>query len=238
MKTFAFVFARGGSKGVPNKNIRTLGGKPLLAYSIEMARQILEIQRVFVSTEDMQIAKIAEEWGASVIHRPADLAKDDSAEWLAWRHAVHSVEEDEGQFDIFVSLPTTSPLRNKGDVEACLALLDDQTDMVIAISATTRSPWFNMVHMTEDHSVRLILGGDKPYIRRQDVPEAFDITTVAYVTRPQFIRERNGIFEGRVKAIKIPQERALDIDTELDFQIAEFLWSKNDSNSVGEANAK
>lgn len=226
MKTYSFVFARGGSKGVPGKNIRSLAGKPLLAYSLELARQVPVIQKLFVSTEDDRIAKVAKEWGGTVIPRPAELAQDDSPEWLAWLHAVEWVQQNVGTFDVFISIPATSPLRNSDDVKACLDRLDDDTDMVVTITDTNHSPWFNMVRLTEDGYARLLIEGEQCFNSRQDVPLAFDMTTVAYVTRPQFILEANGIFEGRVKAVKIPEERALDIDTELDFQIAEFLMGK------------
>ena len=103
MKIFAFIFARGGSKGVPGKNIREMCGKPLISYSINIARKIKSIEKVFVSTEDSQIAGIASDLGAVVIPRPIDLSKDDSPEWLAWQHAVKWVEENVQSFDTFVS---------------------------------------------------------------------------------------------------------------------------------------
>ena len=226
MKTFAFVFARGGSKGVPGKNIRGFSGQPLLAYSLEIAKKILEISNVFVSTEDLQIAKIAKIWGAIVIDRPVELAQDESSEWLAWQHAVEWVKEHHGDFDRFVSLPATSPLRNETDVKACLNALDDETDMVITTTETNRSPWFNMVRVGEDNHISLLFEGDKKFVRRQDVPKAYDMTTVAYVTRPSFIMLESGILNGRTKAVMIPTERAIDIDTEFDWEIAEYLMDK------------
>jgi N-acylneuraminate cytidylyltransferase len=227
MKTYAFIFARGGSKGVPGKNIRTLAGKPLLAYSIELAKKINSLKEIFVSTEDEQIKMIAIKWGATVIPRPSELAQDNSPEWHAWQHALEWVNNERGDFDIFISLPCTAPLRDINDVEKCLNQIDDATDIVITITDTSHSPWFNMVRPTENGYIRLLIDGGQQYFRRQDAPKAFDMTTVAYVTRPNFIRQASGIFEGRVKAIIIPEERALDIDTELDFQIAEFLLQKN-----------
>lgn len=230
MKTIAFIFARGGSKGVPGKNIRPLGGKPLLAYSIEIARSCVQIDDVFVSTEDRKIKDTALEWGARVIDRPAELAQDNSPEWLAWRHAVKWVQENVTPFDVFISLPATSPLRDQSDVELCLKQLDEKTDIVVTITDSDRSPWFNMVRVLDDGQVKLLIEGAQRYTRRQDTPEAFDMTTVAYVTRPEFILKENNIFSGRVRAVKIPKNRALDIDTELDFQFAEFLIEKKTGN--------
>jgi len=93
MRTFAFIFARGGSKGVPGKNIKEICGKPLIAYSIEIAKEIKSIEKIFVSTEDDNIATVAKEFGADIIPRPHLLAKDDSPEWLAWQHAIKWLEE-------------------------------------------------------------------------------------------------------------------------------------------------
>ena len=222
MKTFAFIFARGDSKGVPGKNIRNLAGRPLLAYSIIMAQNIDEISRVFVSTDNQDIANIGIQYGAEIIDRPVELAQDDSSEWLAWRHAIEWLENRKEYFDCFVSLPTTSPLRNKTDVIRCLNLLDEQTDIVITMTNASRSPYFNMVS-ERDGYVKLLVENECEYSRRQDVPIVYDMTTVAYVTRPDFIKNNNKVFDGQVKASLVPKERAVDIDDEIDFKIAEML---------------
>jgi N-acylneuraminate cytidylyltransferase len=219
---FAFIFARGGSKGVPGKNIRNLDGKPLLAHSILMAQSIDKISRVFVSTDDQDIADIGDKYGAEIIKRPLELAQDDSPEWLAWLHAVEWLESRNEFFDCFVSLPTTSPLRNKVDVTNCIGVLDEETDIVITTTDTARSPYFNMVKEKDGYS-RLIMESDSGYVRRQDVPKVYDMTTVAYVTRPDFIKKNSKIFDGRVKSVLIPKERAIDIDNEIDFKMAEIL---------------
>ena len=226
MNTFAFIFARGGSKGLPKKNIRNFNGKPLLAYSILITKQLTGVSRVFVSTDDKEIADVGVEYGAEIIDRPEELAKDDSPEWLAWRHAIEWLEGRGEDFDRFLSLPTTSPLRSTDDIDNCLNQLDDNTDMVVTVTETSRSPFFNMVRK-EGEYVRLLVDSEDVYSRRQDVPKAFDMTTVAYVTRPKFILDNNAIFQGKVKSVFIPNERAIDIDTQLDFDIAEFLMKKN-----------
>ena len=229
MKTYAFIFARGGSKGIPFKNTRLLNGKPLLAWSIEIARDISEIKQVFVSTDNLEIAAIAREWKAEVIDRPPELAQDDTPEWLAWQHAVKWLEETGDHFDVFISLPPTSPLRSKDDVLNCLIKLDKKCDIVVTMTETTRSPWFNMVRIKKDESLSLLLEGN--YVRRQDVLEAFDMTTVAYVTRPSFILNHERIWDGCVQGVLIPPERAIDIDTVFDFQIAEYFYKKNNNLS-------
>jgi N-acylneuraminate cytidylyltransferase len=226
MRIFAFIFARGGSKGVPGKNIKDMCGKPLIAYSIEIAQAIDSIDKIFVSTEDDNIATIAKKYGADIIPRPHNLAQDDSSEWLAWQHAVKWLGEKGESFDIFVSLPTTSPLRNKKDIINCLNALNNYTDIVVSMTESQRNPRFNMVEKQKDGFLKLVIEGDTEYQRRQDVPVVYDLTTVAYVTRPEFIKRSKGIFDGRISGVEIPSERAIDIDTELDFKIAEYLMGK------------
>ena len=103
MKTFSFIFARGGSKGIKNKNIKSFCGKPLIEYSIKVAKEIDRIDECFVSTDSSKIAKISKELGAQIILRPSQLAEDSSSEWLAWQHAIKTVNKLFSEFDVFVS---------------------------------------------------------------------------------------------------------------------------------------
>jgi CMP-N-acetylneuraminic acid synthetase len=237
MKTFAFIFARGGSKGVPGKNIKEICGKPLLAYAIEIAQSVDRIEKIFVSTEDENIATVAKEFGAEIIPRPNNLAQDDSPEWLAWQHAIKWLGNAGQSFDTFVSLPATSPLRNKKDITKCLNSLNEETDLVIGVTEAARSPWFNMVKQDNDGYLKVLMRNENKYIRRQDTPKIYDMTTIAYVSRPEFIMNKNGGFDGRVKGVEIPPERALDIDTEFDFEIAEFLMRKVIKSRMVKVNA-
>lgn len=231
MKTYAFVFARGGSKGLPGKNIKPLAGKPLLAWSIETAKVIAEIDKVFVSTDCEDIAKVATEFGAEVINRPAELAADESAEWHAWRHAISWVSEKYGDFERFISLPATSPLRSEQDVKESLAALTHKTDIVITCAQASRNPHFNMIKKDATGACRLYIEGTD-VTRRQDAPECFDITTVAYVSTPEFIQNNFGAFSGRVKAVEIPKQRAVDIDDIYDFYLAEAIVSRSNSQDA------
>ena len=221
MRTFAFIFARGGSKGLPDKNIMELAGKPLIAYSISVAYSIPEIEKVFVSTDDDNIARIARTFNAEVIKRPVELAQDNSAEWLAWKHAINYVNLLYGKFDRFISLPATAPLRIKSDVVKCLDALEENVDVVITIQKSSRSPWFNMVKTEPDGSISLLL--ESNFVRRQDAPLTYDLTTVAYVAAPEFILQNNRIWDGQVRGVIIPEERAIDIDNQYDFKQAEIL---------------
>lgn len=225
MKIYAFIFARGGSKGLPGKNIKELCGMPLIAWSITIAKSIESISEVFVSTDNEDIAKVARHYNATVINRPCKLATDDSPEWLSWKHAIEWVELHRGIFDIFISLPATSPLRSKKDIEECIKALNDKTDIVVTILESNRNPWFNMVKKTKEGSLTILNETMKRITRRQDAPKAYDLTTVAYVSRPSFILCANNMWDGKIRGVEVNKENAVDIDSLDDFKYAEFLLS-------------
>ncbi|MCA3962251.1 acylneuraminate cytidylyltransferase family protein [Vibrio vulnificus] len=224
MKNCAFIFARGGSKGLPRKNIKLLAGKPLLQYSIDTALAAPSIEHVFVSTDDSEIADVARASGAIVIERPAELASDTSPEWLSWRHAIEWVQAHYGEFDGFISLPATSPLRSIDDVEGAInKLFTTEADICISVTPASRSPFFNMVKQTETGMVELVNKPQGEVARRQDAPAVFDITTVVYATTPHFVLNHYGIFSGKVTSIEVPKERAVDIDDIYDFKLAQAI---------------
>ena len=130
------------------------------------------------------------------------------------------------------------PFFLSGSISGAEPYLNEKTDAVIAMTKASRSPWFNMVRKDRDGYLKVLMENDKTYIRRQDVPASYDMTTVAYVSRPEFIINSTGIFEGKVKGVEIPAERALDIDTELDFEIADFLMKKALELNIDKTNAK
>ena len=224
-----FIFARGGSKGVPRKNIRLLAGKPLIAYAIQTAKESRFINRVIVSTDDDEIARIAIQSGAEVpFMRPAELSGDTAPEWFAWQHAITEIQKTNNQpLDVFVSIPTTSPLRSASDVDTCISkLLHSDADIVITVKKAERSPYFNMVNLDDSGYAHIVISNGDRMTRRQDAPPVYDMTTVAYAARPDFIMDAHSIFEGKVMVVEVPPERALDIDTELDFKIAEYLMKE------------
>lgn len=228
MKIHAFIFARGGSKGVPRKNIRPFAGEPLIVHAIRQALRLPAVSRVFVSTEDEEIAAVAKQAGAEVpFLRPAELAADDSSEWKSWQHAVEFVRNElNDPFDLFLSLPVTSPLRSDADVMACIERQQNTgADLVMGITQAASNPFFNMVMLDADGvaSLAVMQEGGKVF-RRQDAPEVFDMAPGAYVTTPDHIMAVSGVMQGVVKTVTIPRERAVDIDTMLDFEFAEFLY--------------
>lgn len=229
----AVIFARGGSKGVPRKNLRELAGKPLIAHSIACAAACPSIGRVIVSTDDREIADAARRWGAEVpFLRPPELAADDAPEWLAWRHAVRWLLNETPGLDAMVSLPPTAPLRSPEDVEACIRLyFAGNADVVVTATKASRHPSFNMVRVDESGFARIVMPIENAVHRRQDAPAVYDMTTVAYCANPDFVLRAGGLFEGKVRMVEVPSERALDIDTELDLQFARFLTENSQGAS-------
>ena len=227
MNAIAFIFARGGSKGLPGKNILPLAGKPLIAWAIEHAKAIERIQRIVVSTDSKEIAEVALKYGAEVpFLRPAELAHDDSPELDSWHHALKFILAKEGELpDVMVSVPVTAPLRIPLDIERCLdSYQKHDVDTIVTVTEAHRNPYFNIVKENLNGTLELVIQPDISVSRRQDAPKTYDMTTVAYVTDPKFIISKNSIFAGRVKAVHVPPDRAIDIDTMLDFKIAEFIF--------------
>jgi len=233
MSIVAVIFARGGSKGLPGKNLRILGDKPLIAWSIEHAKAVRRIDRVIVSTDSTEIAQVALKYGAEVpFIRPSDLAQDDSPEWLSWKHALNFLELESGDLpEIMVSIPTTAPLRLPQDIENCLdEYQKGKSDVVFAVTDSHRNPFFNMVKRNIDGTVSIVNKPLQSIARRQDCPIVYDMTTVCFVLNPNFVLANNSMFEGIVKAINVPVERAIDIDTLLDFHIAESILRVRSEN--------
>ena len=221
------VFARAGSKGLPGKNLKQVGGETLLARAIRMGLEIETLRSVYCSTDSEEIARAGREAGALVpFIRPENLATDRTPEIEAWRHLLSFLERVEGtRPDILVSLPPTAPLRERTDVEKAISLfLEGGADLVIGITPSQRSPWFNMV--TSNGSGELSIVGDqlKPAItRRQDGPKVWDITTVVYVASVEYVLTVENLMDGKVKGVEVGPRSAIDIDTELDLIVADFL---------------
>jgi CMP-N-acetylneuraminic acid synthetase len=228
----AFIFARGGSKGVKDKNIYPVAGKPLIAHSIASALGSRSVARVVVSTDDPRIAQAAKDHGADVLNRPAELAADATPEVLAWRHAVESFPAlfagDDAQ--PFISLPATSPLRAPEDVDRALARFrQTPCDILFSITPSARNPYLNMVVINKDDLITIAIDGSTAK-RRQDVPEMYDITTCVYVAQAAHVlncaRLGTRLIDGRVGYVVIPPERALDIDNHFDLHLAELMLSR------------
>ena len=226
MDAIAFIFARGGSKGLPRKNIKMFSGKPLIAWSIEHAKKLKSVNRVIVSTDCKKIAEIAKKYGAEVpFIRPKNLAQDNTPEVEAWRHALNFLNDSEGKMpSTMISIPTTAPLRRVKDIEKCINLYSKgDVDVVITVTEAHRNPYFNMVVETKNDMFDLVIKPQHKVYRRQDAKDVYDMTTVAYVINTKFIMHNDSIFDGKVKAIKVSKESSIDIDNLYDFKMAEFF---------------
>ena len=225
----ALVCARSGSKGLPGKNLRRLGGKSLVTWSIEAALAVPRVSQVIVSTDSEEIAAVARESGADVpFLRPGELATDNAPEWLVWRHALEHLEATQsGVPKGLIVVPPTAPLRTSEDLERCLDEFErGDGEPVVTVTDAHRSPFFNMVTISESGLATLVIPPSDRISRRQDAPVVYDMTTVAYVVSPRSIKERGGIMDGPVRAVYIPPVRAIDIDNELDFSFAEHVMAK------------
>jgi len=221
---YCFIFARGGSKGIKNKNLVKLNGKPLLFYSINLAKKIKSIKKIFVSTDNKAIAEYAKKNKVEVIKRPKKLSQDNSYEIEAWKHAIKFLKKKKIFFDIFLSLPTTSPLRKKNDVITSLKMLNKKkTDIVLTGTKSKRNPWFNMAMKKKNGFYRIINNNKKTIYNRQKAPNVIDLTTVAYVADVSYILKAKSYFDGNVKVNLIPSVRAVDIDDKNDLYYANYL---------------
>jgi len=229
MKVYGFIFARGGSKGLPNKNIKHFFGIPLIARAIIDAKEAGIFERIIVSTDSEEIAEIAIRYGAEVpFMRPAKLATDYSAELDSWKHALDYLENNEGVLpEIMTSIPTTSPLRLPLDIiHGVERFRKGDVDLVVGITPSKKNPFFNIVTKSSDGFLEVSRKTHKKITRRQDAPETFDITTVVYVASTKFVMSASNLYDGRVAGVIIPAERCIDIDDEIDFELAKLLFKQ------------
>lgn len=221
----AIIPARGKSKGIPRKNIKKLRGKPLIAYTINEALKSKYLDYVFVSTEDHEIATVSKECGAQVIDRPPSLADDSSITVDAILHAIDYLEREDIHPDIVVLLQPTSPLRIKDDIDAAIQLfLDNECESVIGVCEPEHSPFWCFT--LNGKFLQPLFEKKYENMRRQDLPEVFMPNGAIYVSSPEFIRKNKGYYGDRIIGYFMPAERSIDIDTPLDFAIAEVLIRK------------
>jgi CMP-N-acetylneuraminic acid synthetase len=222
LKVFGFIFARGGSKGIFRKNLVQFSGKPLILHTIDFALNTGLVDKVFVSTDDHEIAEVARAGGACVIDRPKYLATDDSPEILSWKHAVETLQNSGISFDIFLCLPCTAPLRRHLDIKRCIESLTPDFDIVFTYTKSKNNPWFNMI-TCEKNSVSLLLKTGRDIVRRQDAPLVYNLTTVGYASWPKFILSANSLWDGRSTGVEIPIANAIDIDDDFDLKLARAI---------------
>jgi CMP-N,N'-diacetyllegionaminic acid synthase len=222
------ISARGGSKGLPDKNLLPLLGKPLIAWSIEQAKTCADISRVVVSTDSEQIAAVAREYGADVpFMRPPSLASDTAGKWSVWQHALEACERHYREsVDIYVDLDCTSPLREVGDISRAIAQFRLQgVDAVFSVCEARKNPYFNMLEAAEG-CLRISKPLTHPIVRRQDAPRVLEHVASIYVLSPAYLRRGTGLLSGCTAGYDIGQDKSLDIDSDFDFELVSFLLRK------------
>jgi N-acylneuraminate cytidylyltransferase len=221
----AIIPARGGSKGVPRKNIREVAGKPLIAWTIAEAKKSKFIDRLILSSDDEQIIRVAQEYGCEVpFIRPAELARDDTPGIDPVLHALESLSQ---KYDYVVLLQPTSPLRSAADIDDCIAkcALEDN-NACVTVTQAEQSPYW-MYSISREGSVVPIVKNDG-FFRRQDLPTAYVLNGAVYVARTDWLKREKQFVATETKAVVMPAERSLDIDTEEDLKtLASMLGGVN-----------
>ena len=228
MKTYAFIFARGGSKGVPNKNLRNINGKPLMAYTIEAAIKSNLFNNIVVSTDSKKIANTAKNYGAEAwFLRPSELSTDQAPKVPVIRHALNEAEKYyETNFDAIIDLDATSPLRTSNDIiNAVKQFEDEASDILISGNKARKNPYFNMVERTNGR-LQKVKNAKKTIMRRQDAPEVYDMNASIYIWKRKTLLQSDNLFSQKTSIYIMPYERSIDIDSDFEWQIVEFFLSR------------
>jgi CMP-N,N'-diacetyllegionaminic acid synthase len=229
VKLFCTICARGGSKGVIGKNARELLGRPLLAWTIDQAHQTGLFETVAFSSDSDELLQAALKAGANIaVKRPDAMATDTAPKLPAIRHCLEQAIARTGSTpDVFVDLDVTSPLRLPSDITGAVALLDQSgARNVITGAPARRSPYFNLVEARADGTVGLSKPVDPPITRRQDAPRCFDMNASIYAWRVAPFLENPSVFYPDTQLFEMPEDRSVDIDSDLDFTLVELLFRK------------
>lgn len=226
----AVVCARGGSKGFPGKNIRLFNGKPLVVHTIEQAKKFSYADRIVVSTDDAEIKSVAEKCGVEVpFLRPKELATDEISVIPAIIHAVQTAEDYwKEKYDIVVNLGPTCPLRTVEDIKLTIKILMDtpNTDAVFSVSKSHDNPYFDMVEMDSRGYINISKRSKKSIARRQDAPEVYAMNGSIYSIWKRVLLKKKSFFTAKTRVYVMPRERSVDIDSNFDFELAEFLMKR------------
>ncbi len=224
--TIATICARGGSKGLPRKNVRPFAGKPLIVHSIEQAQACAQITGVYVSTDDDEIAAVAGAAGAIVPYRrPTELASDEASKLPVIEHLVQHLEASGLAIATVVDLQPTSPLRTAEDIAGALAVFAETTaELVVSVTEPSHNPYYTLVEAQPDGT--LALSKPAAFARRQDAPTVWGLNGAIYVWQRAAIARavRDGFWSVAVRAYAMPRARSVDIDDRFDFELANWLY--------------
>jgi len=226
------ICARGGSKGVKNKNIKELNGKPLIAYTIEQAKASGLFEHIVISTDSDDIASIAEEYGAELFFkRSEEMASDTAGKLDVIKDAFKRSEEYYNRtFDYLIDLDATAPLRSVEDIiNSFKQFIENKNDNLITAMPSRRSPYFNLVEEDKNGKVYLSKNLAAAIVRRQDAPKSYDMNASIYIWKRDVVLNENSIFLEKTGLYVMPEERSIDIDTELDYKFVEFLMKEKNN---------
>jgi CMP-N,N'-diacetyllegionaminic acid synthase len=229
MKTLIIIPARGGSKGIPGKNIKNLNGKPLIYYSIEIARSLVDDIDICVSTDDLKIKNVVEETGLNVpFLRPLELANDNSSTNDVILHALEFYKTKGVKYECVILLQPTSPLRQKWHVEGAIDLFSLDLDMVVSVKETSANPYY--VLFEEDKNGYLYKSKDGNFVSRQECPKVYEYNGAVYIINVKSLYEKPIVKFNKIKKYLMRDEYSIDIDNQLDWMFTDFLINKNATN--------
>lgn len=221
------ICARAGSKGIPGKNLKVLSGKPLILHTIDEAKKCNLLDDIIISTDSNEIAELGNKEGISVpFLRPAELSSDTAGKWEVFRHALLEYERSSNQkIDYLVDLDVSAPLKTSEDITSVIkfALDNPETDIIYCGYEPERNPYFTMVEINKEGNAELVKSTETAYIRRQDAPKVYSLSAAVLVIKREAILQFKHWTEAKTKIFPLPRERAIDIDTGLDFKIVECL---------------
>ena len=228
MKILAVVPARGGSKGIPKKNIKILAGKPLIQYTIDEANKSLYIDDVVVSTDDDEISKVSETLGAKVIRRPDELSGDNALVVDALRYTIEVLKKENLNYDIVLLLEPTSPLRSYSIIDECIEKFKNKNvESVTTFSETSVPP--DRIWRMVDKNVETYIEGVNPWLPRQKLEIGYQLNGLVYAIRMssfEAMKKSNSLLTSKITAVITPKEISIDIDDMLDFKMIEFLMEE------------
>ena len=223
MKTLVVIPARGGSKGIPHKNIKLLNGKPLICYSIDVARQFTTDDNICVTTDDDEIIKVVEEYGLKVpFKRPDYLATDTCGSNEVIQHAYQFFAEKGIEYDAILLLQPTSPFRKVEFLKEAVAVYDDSIDMVTSVKLSSCNPYYDGFEEDADGLLR-ISKGDGTIERRQDAPSVWQQNGSIYVINPKSLMEKGMVHFTKIRKYAMSELYSVDIDNPFDWKVAELV---------------
>lgn len=228
MTPLIIIPARGGSKGIPHKNIKLLNGKPLICYSIDIARQYTTDENICVTTDDKEIISVVEQYGLKVpFVRPAELATDTASSNDVLVHALDFYETQGRQVDVIILLQPTSPFRKVSFVKDAVELYNEDLDMVVSVKETSANPYYNCFEEDKNGFLSISKSIGHPITRRQDAPKVWEYNGSIYVINPTSLKDKGMQHFTRVKKYPMSELYSVDIDCPFDWKVAELLLNEN-----------